>query len=581
MSEPEIAAALQRANTSYATQMRCRQAVAPSFDDVHQERNRAGPKRLKLRARHEKAGSALAGGLPSQKGSIGLQSQPQTSLRDILLKKTREASRRNIQRHIKNRKRAGNEGVQARTIPHVEVPGSGMEYEPSQSWLFVEAAEHEHLVVDGGQGLLQKKIHKSMRNHSKLWGRRVGTSMGTDKIFQNAQRLNLFHQSGARGHLNIGQSGQFESQLGHKLQSAATLGRAGWPRKGKETEQGARPTSERSRPDFSKWSSLRVRDHRVPPFLSITPALSFKGGEQSRGAAKVAKIAPTGEENYLDNSVPYRSRTTGTRRTRDPARTFHRSPESSATKVKHSKDLSSAKQEVSLSIDEGNFFLRSSLGDNEERDLDPLLRTRLIASQQTDSQLTSWLGRFAKGKHNSITRNLRAVEQTPAVAVDVDLKEGVRTKQASSPYTMALQTVDSNKQRAADKLTLRADSDYDMSRALTPVLNPSFYSPHTPLGPKSFAVGTHPDIEELEEDAGNPASTSARQHGAGAKPGAEDHLTTLTSGEKMASVGYHGQHQQQATGVDQAAVQLAENLKLSQYCLISQASHRPSTREEP
>lgn len=95
----------------------------------------------------------------------------------------------------------------------------------------------------------------------------------------------------------------------------------------------------------------------------------------------MAKIAPTGEENYLDNSAPYRSRTIGAKRTQDPAKTFHRSPESSATKVKHSKDLSSAKQEVSLSIDDGHFFLRSSLGDNEERDLDPLLRTRLVASQ--------------------------------------------------------------------------------------------------------------------------------------------------------------------------------------------------------
>lgn len=134
---------------------------------------------------------------------------------------------------------------------------------------------------------------------------------------------------------------------------------------------------------------------------------------------------------------------------------------------------------------------------------------------------------------------MRAIEQTGAVAVDVDLKEGLRTKQASSPYAAAIQTTDSNKQRAADKLTLRADSDYDMSRALTPVLNPSFCSPHTPLDPKSFAAGTHPDIEELEEDAGNPASVSARQNGAGGLPGAEDHHTTLTSGEKMASVGYH------------------------------------------
>jgi len=56
-----------------------------------------------------------------------------------------------------------------------------------------------------------------------------------------------------------------------------------------------------------------------------------------------------------------------------------RSPKSSITKVKNSRDLSSAgKHEVTLSIEEGNLVLRSSLGDNEE--MDPPLRTRLLAA---------------------------------------------------------------------------------------------------------------------------------------------------------------------------------------------------------
>lgn len=138
------------------------------------------------------------------------------------------------------------------------------------------------------------------------------------------------------------------------------------------------------------------------------------------------------------------------------------------TKVKNSKDLSSAKQEASISIDEGNFFLQSSLGEHEERELDPHLKTRLVARRGlTNPTPLLQIGPKKTSHHaaaNTITRNLRPVEQYATAqqqerqasflggypsmeAEEVVDNEGLQSfTQASPAYLMAILAQDGNQE---------------------------------------------------------------------------------------------------------------------------------------
>ena len=69
------------------------------------------------------------------------------------------------------------------------------EAEPAKCGRSIGLVEH---------AVLGKKASGSLDYQARQPGRRVGTSMGTDTIFQNAKRLNLVSKARARGRLNVG-----------------------------------------------------------------------------------------------------------------------------------------------------------------------------------------------------------------------------------------------------------------------------------------------------------------------------------------------------------------------------------------